>query len=374
MDKPRLLIATDTFLPRRDGVSTFLSRSLPYLTRRFDVTVIAPGFGPVEAEGYRLVTVAVREQVIGEFRLTRRTRKIKALVGKADILFTHTIGPIAKICTDEATKRGIARVAFVHSHDWELIPRYLNIKRLRRIAEWIVFSRMKAVYGKMSLVLVPSQDEGLLFQRHGIRAPTKVVHVGIDPYHFVAEPNKIEAKRSIGLDHGHTVVGYTGRISYEKDLETLLRAFFWLKRDHEQTTLLLVGSGVPELETKLESKRGVVHVKAVDDVAPYLQAMDIYAMPSLTETTSISTLEAMSCKLPVVATKVGLMKDYIRDGENGFLITRGDWMTLARRLKQLAGDVVLRSRLGEEARKTILNGFVLETTCAQMIDALETVL
>lgn len=374
MDKPRLLIATDTFLPRRDGVSTFISRCLPYLIERYDVTVLAPGFGPVEVEGYRLVTVAVRDQVVGEFRLTRRNRKIKALVAKADIVFSHTIGPIAKIVIDEAARRGIPRVAYVHSHEWELIPRYLNLRGLRRVAEWMVFARMKAIYPKMSLVLVPSQDEALLFQRHGIRAPTKVVHVGIDPYHFVANPNKVEAKQSVGLDHGHTVIGYTGRISYEKDLETLLRAFLWLKRGNEKTTLLLVGSGIPELEAKLESKRGVVHVKAVADVAPYLQAMDIYVMPSLTETTSISTLEAMSCKLPVVATKVGLMKDYVVDGENGMLITRGDWMTLARRLKQLVGDVVMRNRLGEEARKTILNGFVLETTCAQMIDALETVL
>jgi glycosyltransferase involved in cell wall biosynthesis len=374
MDKPRLLIATDTFLPRRDGISIFLSRAIPHLAERFAVTVVAPGFGPVEPKGYEFVGIPVERRVFGEFRFTRRSPKLKNLVARADVVFSHTIGPISTICVEEARARGIPCIAYVHSHEWELIPRYLNLKRLRWIAERIVIARMRRVYTKMSLVIVPSQDEALLFQTHGIHVPTRIVHVGIDPYRFVANANKVEAKQAVGLDHTHTVIGYTGRISYEKDLETLLRAFLWVKRGNEKTTLVLVGSGIPELEEKLASKRGVVHVKSVADVTAYLQAMDIYAMPSLTETSSLSTLEAMSCKLPVVTTRVGLMKHYIRDGENGYTFTRGDWMALARRIKELSNDVILRNRLGEEARKTVLNGFVLEKSCADLIEALETVL
>lgn len=374
MDKPRLLIATDTFLPRRDGISTFLSRCIPFLSETFDITIVAPAFGTVDAKGYRLVQVPVRRKLFGEFRFSKRTKWIRELVSEADIVFTHTIGPISKTIIEEAEKRKVPRVGYVHSREWELIPRYLNLRRSRRIVEWFVFARMRRVYTKMNVILVPGQDEALLFQSHGIRVPTQVVHLGVDPYRFVENANKVEAKQNLGLDHTHTVIGYTGRISYEKDLETLLRAFLWVKRGQENATLLLVGSGIPELEAKLASKRGVVHVKSVADVTPYLQAMDIYVMPSLTETSSLSTLEAMSCKLPVVVTSVGLMKNYIHDGENGYTFTRGDWMTLARRLKKLSGDVILRSRLGEEARKTVLNGFVLEKTCADMRHALEKML
>ena len=373
MHKPRLLIATDTFLPRRDGISTFLSRAIPHLLEHYEITVVAPGFGPVEPKGYHLESIPVKNRVFGEFRFTRRTPKLKSLVRDADIVFTHTIGPIAKICAEEAQANNIPCVAYVHSHEWELIPRYLNLKRLNWIAERFVLARMRRVYNRMSLIIVPSKDEALLFQTHGIHVPTRVVHVGIDPYRFVENANKIEAKQNLGLDHTHTIIGYTGRISYEKDLETLLRAFLWYKRSHEKTTLLLVGSGIKELEEKLASKRGVVHVKSVADVTPYLQAMDMYVMPSLTETSSLSTLEAMSCKLPVITTRVGLMKHYIKDGENGYTFTRGDWMALARTIKKIATDAMLRNRLGEEARKTVLNGFVLETSCAHLIEAIETV-
>lgn len=374
MHKPRLLIATDTFLPRRDGISVFISRIIPHLLERFEVTVVAPGFGPIEAKGYELVTVPVNRRVFGEFRFTRKTPVLRSLVEKADIVFTHTIGPIAKICAEEARDRDIPCVAYVHSHEWELIPRYLNLKRMRWLAERFVIARMRRVYGRMNLIIVPSKDESLLFQTHGIHVPTRVVPVGIDPYRFVENANKVEAKQNLGLDHTHTVIGYTGRISYEKDLETLLRAFLWVKRGNEKTTLLIVGSGIQELEEKIASKRGVVHVKSVADVTPYLQAMDMYVMPSLTETSSLSTLEAMSCKLPVITTRVGLMKHYIKDGVNGFTFVRGDWMTLARTIKKVAADAMMRNRLGEEARKTVLNGFVLEKTSADLADTLESVL
>ena len=374
MNKPRLLIATDNYLPRRDGISMFLSHAIPCLSERFEVTVVAPGLGDIEPEGYTLITMPVRRRAYGEFRFATITPKLRAAVRSSDIVFSQTIGPIGNACIDEATTSGIPSVAYVHSHEWELVPRYLNLKRLRWIAERLVLMRMRRVYSKTNLVIVPSRDEALLFQTHGIHVPTQVVHVGIDPYRFVANANKVEAKQNLGLDHTHLVVGYTGRISYEKDLETLLRAFLWVKRGYEKTTLLLVGSGIPELEEKLSSKRGVVHVKSVPDVTPYLQAMDIYVMPSLTETSSLSTLEAMSCKLAVITTRVGLMKNYIVDGENGFSYTRGDWMTLARTIKRLSSDVALRNRIGEEARKTVLNGFVLETSCGHLADALETVL
>ena len=45
-------------------------------------------------------------------------------------------------------------------------------------------------------------------------------------------------------------------------------------------------------------------------------------MPSLTETTSLATLEAMSCGLPVIASKVGFIKDYIAKGHNGIFFPK----------------------------------------------------
>ena len=93
-----------------------------------------------------------------------------------------------------------------------------------------------------------------------------------------------------------------------------------------------------------------------------LQAMDIYVLPSLTETTSISTLEAMSCGLPVVVTPVGYVKHYIKDGKNGLLFPKKNSGMLAKKLNLLIKEERLRNKLGAEARKTVIKSFNWEKT------------
>ncbi|MBU1111248.1 MAG: glycosyltransferase family 4 protein, partial [Nanoarchaeota archaeon] len=85
----------------------------------------------------------------------------------------------------------------------------------------------------------------------------------------------------------------------------------------------------------------------------YLQAMDIFVMPSLTETTSLATLEAMSSGLPVVATKVGFIKNYLVKDHNGEFFARRNSGMLSLKLERLLNDDELRKKLGANARKTV---------------------
>ncbi len=81
--------------------------------------------------------------------------------------------------------------------------------------------------------------------------------------------------------------------------------------------------------------------------------MDCYVLPSLTETTSLSTLEAMSCGLAVFATRVGYIKNYIKEGENGYLFPKKNAYLLSKKLELVAKDEKLRARLGKKARETV---------------------
>ena len=87
------------------------------------------------------------------------------------------------------------------------------------------------------------------------------------------------------------------------------------------------------------SQKNIILTGSKDNVVPYLQAMDIYVLPSLTETTSISTLEAMSCGLPVVVTPVGYVKNYIHDGKNGLFFPKKNSGILARKINELIKDI-----------------------------------
>jgi glycosyltransferase involved in cell wall biosynthesis len=94
-----------------------------------------------------------------------------------------------------------------------------------------------------------------------------------------------------------------------------------------------------------------------DDVVPYLNAMDVFALPSLFEALPFSVLEAMACGKPVVATDVGGVREIIQDGKSGFLIQRGDTEALVECIQKLADDRGLRERLGRDARELVVKEY-----------------
>ena len=79
----------------------------------------------------------------------------------------------------------------------------------------------------------------------------------------------------------------------------------------------MVGDGTKKQVKEFKKIKNCKVTGFVPDVHEYLKAMDIFVMPSLTETTSLATLEAMACGLPVIATKVGYIKNYLVRNHNG---------------------------------------------------------
>jgi len=137
----------------------------------------------------------------------------------------------------------------------------------------------------------------------------------------------------------------------------LKKAFIRLKEDYPELKLLIVGSGPKEQMNRLKEIPSVRITGFVKNVVPYFQAMDVFVMPSLTETTSLATLEAMSCKLSVIATKVGHIKDYIKPKFNGMFFGKENDYILRRKMELLLNDQGLRHIMGNNARKTVEEKF-----------------
>lgn len=89
------------------------------------------------------------------------------------------------------------------------------------------------------------------------------------------------------------------------------------------------------------------------DVAPFYAAFDALLLPSISEGTPVSAIEALAAGRPVVATRVGGVPDVIRDGEDGFLVEPGAIDELSERLARLARDPALRERLGASGRERV---------------------
>jgi glycosyltransferase involved in cell wall biosynthesis len=88
-----------------------------------------------------------------------------------------------------------------------------------------------------------------------------------------------------------------------------------------------------------------------EEIHFYHQLADVFVLPSLAEGISNSLLEAMSCGLAVVATRIGGNEEVIEDNVDGLLFPPGDTLELSKKLERLLLDGDLREHLGEKARE-----------------------
>jgi len=86
-----------------------------------------------------------------------------------------------------------------------------------------------------------------------------------------------------------------------------------------------------------------------DTLQYYYSAADMVVVPSHYESFGMVALEAMACGAPVVASETGGLAFLVKDGETGFHVPTADAEALAARLKLLAEDDALRTRLGQQA-------------------------
>ncbi|MBN2457966.1 glycosyltransferase family 4 protein [Candidatus Woesearchaeota archaeon] len=366
--KKRILIATDGFLPRWDGIVRFLLEIVPRLKERYDIKIAAPTFegeyrNPLDVDVLRFRQLRLR---FGDIYFSFvRAKDLEESVLWADIVFVQSLGTIGMAAINAAHKKKPI-IAFTHLIEWDISTK--SLKRFKRIVNALTKAIAKRYYNRCDLLIHPTEEVKEIFWKNRIHKKSEVVVLGTDTKKFRPAADKDAAKERLNLNPKHLVIGYHGRIGREKDLLTLYRAFRKLEKSNENIRLLIVGKGVKEQERMFSSDRNIILPGSKLDVVPYLQAMDIYVLPSLTETTSLGTMEAMSCELAVITTKVGYIKEYIEERENGMLFPFGNSMRLAMKIQLLIDNPELRQRLGKNARITIQNRFNWEKTAEELTE------
>lgn len=184
---------------------------------------------------------------------------------------------------------------------------------------------------------------------------------GIDTTRFSPNADKSAAKQSLGLA-GKTVLLYTGRLVPQKALHHLLPALKSALTACPDLHLLMIGQGeerdaLVSLANGLGIQSAVTFIDQVADVRPYLSAGDIFVLPSLAEGISNSLLEAMACGLACVATRVGGSTEVLGRGEYGLLVEPGNVKELTAALVRLGSSQEERSRLGNTARRVMVEKY-----------------
>lgn len=197
-------------------------------------------------------------------------------------------------------------------------------------------------------------------------------------FHPGEETDKRSLRKKLGLNESTNVL-FVGRLVYRKGVDILIKAWKELVLCNHSCKLLIAGDGEERdrLKTQCidsgisESVSFLGHINNIDD---YLKVIDIFVIPSRQEGMPNSLLEAMACKLPVIATRIGGATDIIRDGENGLLVSPGSVQELTSAMLRLIGDKHLSDSLAQHAYETIHENYYIDSIIGKYIDLYNKVL
>lgn len=199
---------------------------------------------------------------------------------------------------------------------------------------------------------------------------TRVIYNGIDAGVF--RPGKDASLRNeLGIGAADVLVGAVGNIRTPKAYPVLLRAAAILRQRGRPYHFAIVGEGEGSLLQELLQLRRDL---GLDDAVTFtglrsrvdriMLNFDLYVLSSSSEGFSLTTVQAMACGLPVVATRCGGPEEIIDDGVTGLLVPPESPESLADAIDRLIADPGARARMGRAARERVEERFTLDAMIA----------
>jgi glycosyltransferase involved in cell wall biosynthesis len=173
-------------------------------------------------------------------------------------------------------------------------------------------------------------------------------------------------KEYYGYCKNDIIIIYQARGQESKGHRIALNAISLLLSEHENLKLLFVGSGVNDLIRdeilRLKLEKYVNCIGPRHDIAELLSVSDIGIFPSYYEGLPIALGEMMSCKLPVVASNIPSICEISLNGKGCLLAQTGSADDFAAKIKMLLHSEEFRGKLGQTARKIIVENFSINKT------------
>lgn len=228
-------------------------------------------------------------------------------------------------------------------------------------ASFIVYQIYSPSLAQYDGVIIFSQMQKELLEKLGV--PSEVVKVipnGIDTDKFTPGPSEFKNKFP-----GKQIYTYLGRLTPEKGLEDMLKAFTRAS-GLENAQLVIVGGGTQEnvLKSIFGEEPNVTWTGVIKDEATridILRGTDAFILPSQIEGLSLSLLEAMACGAPIVATDVGADGEVLADGAGVIVDPLKVKSHLGFALKILHDSSDYRALLSKKARQRVVEKYSLES-------------
>ena len=343
------------------GQRNLLDLALNLDRSRFDVTVCSAAGGPLEAllrdHGIRFQSLPLKKRVSRKI-----IRDIRAFLVREQFDLLHTHGGVAGLLGRWAARRGPACIHTLHG------IHYLNYRnpllRELSIRQERFLSRTTA-----AVICVSEADRaGALGNNLASPSILQVVKNGIDfeavKKTGVAEKEKAQLKKELGLKPDSPLLGTIARLHYQKGIPDLIRATAFVLQDIPEARLVIVGAGPDEPRIRRALREsGIMDAVYLlgerTDARRLLSLFDVFVLSSLWEGLPYVLLEAAALAKPVLSTAALGVAEVISDGESGLLVPISSPQELARGAVRLLRDRELAARMGQNLYRSAAARFSL---------------
>ncbi len=330
------------------------------------------GWSPVlasvggDVRGTRPIELAARDRGIRveKFPLSRGINLLAgqriwrfAKASRFDLLHSHSYKPNIILGLQPVSVRRLPLMMTLHG--WRLPSN--PVARFVQSLEAHAIQRADAVVAVHEALAKDARLTKL--RRHQLQ----VVHNGL-PNRVSEPPCPTEARLAEELQHflrGKFAIMSVGRLSAEKGFEVLLAAVAKLRKEGTNAALVVFGEGdrrrrLDRTAAKLGITDSLKMPGFVKQIRPFQSMFDVFAMPSYAEGLPLALLEAMSERIPVVASAVSSLPDILQRGAAGRLFDTGDENSLANELFWVRNSPRAVMRMVNHAERVVHDAYPLK--------------
>lgn len=350
-------IFTDSYKPYTSGVVTSISTFKEEMTRLgHEVYIFAPSYpnyNETEENVYRFYSVP--SPTNPDYTLAIPVYPgLNIIVKKLKLDIIHVQSPftMGRVGLHYARKYHIPLLLTYHSR-YDQYVHYVPVAQ--DLAKEVTIKYSSSFCNHCDHIVVPSQDIADIVQEFEVKKPISVIPTGIPLYKFEGgDPNWLRSNYAIPGQN--KILLFVGRLTKEKNLPFLIKAFKKVKTKHRDCTLVLTAQGPIESELKSLSHHlglsgsDIIFTGALpfETLVNVYHSADLFVFSSLTETQGLVLTEAMAAGLPVVAIRASGVQDMVDDGVDGIL-TNNDMNEFVAAVNSVLEDDELYQRLKNNA-------------------------
>ncbi len=235
------------------------------------------------------------------------------------------------------------------------------------------FSRWKYHRGADAVLAISDGVKRVLLEGGVPKEKIRVVPSGIDFSVYDGDLPRNALRREFRFSESDYLVGIVAQLEDHKGHRYLLEASRILRQKARRIKVIIVGEGSLKLEltkqaARLDVRDVVYFLGFRKDIPSILASLDLFVLSSHLEGLGSSLLDAMACRLPVVATRAGGIPEIVQHGKTGLLVPAKDPEALAEAILALYRNRGLARRLGQEGSLEVRKKFSIEATADRTVE------